>query len=235
MTPVLSKMGCNAGTCHGSKDGKNGFKLSLRGYDPLYDVRALTDDHAARRMNVASPDDSLMLLKAIAAVPHEGGRLTAKDSDYYAILRAWIADGGRLNPNTPKVASIALAPADPTLDDAGETVQFSVVATYADGSTRDVTRESFVETGDGEIATADDAGELTAVRRGEAPVLARYEGAYAATTLTVMGDRSGFEWEQPPTWGPIDEFVADKWRDAQDSPLRTQRRRRRSSAACIWT
>src|SRR5579883_756299 len=63
VAPVLSRIGCNAGTCHGSAQGKNGFKLSLRGYDPLFDVRALTDDHAARRVNVASPDDSLMLLK----------------------------------------------------------------------------------------------------------------------------------------------------------------------------
>ncbi|MFH5805377.1 DUF1549 domain-containing protein [Alienimonas sp. DA493] len=218
VTPVLSKMGCNSGTCHGSKDGKNGFKLSLRGYDPLFDVRALTDDHAARRVNVASPDDSLMLLKATAAVPHEGGQLTTPSADYYKILRAWIADGAHLDLNAPRVASIALTPADPVLERAGETVQFGVVATYADGSTRDVTREAFVETGDGEVATADDAGRLTAVRRGEAPVLARYEGAYAATTLTVMGDRSGFEWETPPTWGTIDELVADKWRTLKIRP-----------------
>ncbi|NNJ26198.1 DUF1549 domain-containing protein [Alienimonas chondri] len=218
VTPVLSKLGCNAGTCHGSKDGKNGFKLSLRGYDPIYDVRALTDDHAARRVNVASPDDSLMLLKAIAAVPHEGGQTTTKDSEYYALLRAWISEGAHLDLNTPKVASIALTPANPVLDDAGETVQFGVVATYADGSTRDVTGEAFIETGDGEIATADDAGALTAVRRGEAPVLARYEGAYAATTLTVMGDRSGFQWETPPTWGTIDELVADKWQTLKIRP-----------------
>ncbi|QDT15230.1 DUF1549 domain-containing protein [Alienimonas californiensis] len=218
VTPVLSKMGCNAGTCHGSKDGKNGFKLSLRGYDPLFDVRALTDDHAARRVNVASPDDSLMLLKATAAVPHEGGQLTTKDADYYKILRAWIADGAHLDQNAPRVASIALTPADPVLEAAGETVQFGVVATFADGTTRDVTSEAFVETGDGEVATADAAGALTAVRRGEAPVLARYEGAYAATTLTVMGDRSRFEWETPPTWGKIDELVADKWQTLKIRP-----------------
>ena len=58
--PVLSKLGCNAGTCHGAKDGKNGFKLSLRGYDPIYDIRAFTDDLASRRVNVASPDNSLL-------------------------------------------------------------------------------------------------------------------------------------------------------------------------------
>ena len=58
--PVISRMGCNQGTCHGSKDGKNGFKLSLRGYDPIYDIRAFTDDLGARRVNVAAPDLSLI-------------------------------------------------------------------------------------------------------------------------------------------------------------------------------
>ena len=218
VAPVMSKLGCNTGTCHGSQAGQNGFKLSLRGYDALFDVRALTDDHAARRVNLASPDDSLMLLKATAAVPHEGGRLMERGGEYYAILRAWIADGATLDLTVPDVASIALSPADPVLDHAGETRPFTVVATYADGSTRDVTAEAFVETGNGEVATADDAGRLTAVRRGEAPVLARYEGAYAATTLTVMGDRGGFEWEPPPTWGRVDELVADKWETLKIRP-----------------
>jgi len=74
--PVLSRLGCNQGTCHGAKDGKNGFKLSLRGYDPIMDVRSLTDDHAGRRVNFAAPDQSLMLLKATGAVPHEGQQVT---------------------------------------------------------------------------------------------------------------------------------------------------------------
>ena len=218
VTPILSKAGCNAGTCHGSKDGKNGFKLSLRGYDPPYDVRALTDDHAARRVNLASPDDSLMLLKATAAVPHEGGQLMTKDSPNYALLRAWIAGGAGLQLDTPRVASIALSPQDPVLDDAGDDVAFAVEATYADGSTRDVTDLAFIESGNTEVAAASGGATLEAVRRGEAPVLARYEGAYAATTLTVMGDRDGFAWEPPPTWGRIDELVADKWETLKIRP-----------------
>ncbi|MEC9036616.1 MAG: hypothetical protein VX588_07330, partial [Verrucomicrobiota bacterium] len=81
--PVISRMGCNQGTCHGSKDGKNGFKLSLRGYDPIYDIRAFTDDLGGRRVNAAAPDSSLLLLKATGAVPHEGGQITKINSDYY--------------------------------------------------------------------------------------------------------------------------------------------------------
>ena len=97
VNPVLSRLGCNQGTCHGAAKGKNGFKLSLRGYDATLDIRALTDDLASRRVNLASPDDSLMLLKATAAVPHQGGQLFTPGSPYYQILRHWIANGARVN------------------------------------------------------------------------------------------------------------------------------------------
>jgi WD40 repeat protein/mono/diheme cytochrome c family protein len=218
VAPVLSKLGCNAGTCHGSAQGKNGFKLSLRGYDPIFDVRALTDDHASRRVNLASPDDSVMLLKPTGAAPHVGGVLMRPGEPYYELLRNWIAAGARLDVNAPKVAKIELSPANPTVQKIGAKQQVRVLATYADGEVRDVTREAFVETGNGEVATADRAGLMTSLRRGEAPILARFEGAYAATTLTVMGDRDGFVWEDPPAWGKIDELVAGKWRRLKIKP-----------------
>jgi hypothetical protein len=211
VNPVLSKLGCNAGTCHGAKDGKGGFKLSLRGYDPLYDVRALADDLAGRRVNFASPDDSLMLLKATAAVPHEGGQRTKVGESYYEILRAWIADGSKVNLTTPRVTKIDVFPKDPVVQEIGSRQQVRVVATYADGKQRDVTAEAFVESGNMDVVSTDGGGLMNTLRRGEAPVLARYEGAYAATTVTVMGDRSGFTWKQPETWNKVDELVAAKW------------------------
>ncbi len=209
--PVISRLGCNAGTCHGSKDGKEGFKLSLRGYDPQYDVRAWTDDLKARRINFASPDDSLLLLKATGAVPHVGGQLTQPGSKYYEILRRWIAEGARLDAETPGVASITIEPLDPVVQQIGARQQMRVVATYADGTQRDVTAEAFIESGNTDVAAVNKAGVVTTLRRGEAPVLARFEGAYAATTITAMGDRAGFVWEQPETWNRIDELVAEKW------------------------
>ena len=210
--PVISRMGCDAGTCHGAKDGKNGFKLSLRGYDPIFDVRAFSDDIAARRVNYPSPDDSLMLLKATGAVPHEGQQVTEPHSEYYQIIRNWIANGAKLKDPKPVVKSIEVSPKNPVIQNVGGQQQIRVMATYADGSKRDVTRESFLESANQDVAVHDDYGLMTTLRRGEAPVLARYEGAYAATTLTVMGDRSGFEWREQKAWGDIDRLVAEKWK-----------------------
>lgn len=218
VNPVMTKLGCNAGTCHGAKDGKVGFKLSLRGYDPLYDVRSLKDDLAGRRLNAASPDDSLMLLKATAGVPHEGGQVTKVGTKYYEILRAWIADGAKLDMKAPRVTKIDLFPRDPVVQQIGVRQQMRIVATYSDGRTRDVTAEAFVDSGNTDVAGKDDDGLVVALRRGEAPLLARYEGAYAATTLTVMGDRTGFVWQQPETWSRIDELVATKWQRMKIQP-----------------
>lgn len=211
VNPVLSRLGCNAGTCHGSAQGKNGFKLSLRGYDPLFDVRAFADDQASRRVSVASPADSLMLLKPTGMVPHVGGALMQPGEPYYEIIRSWIADGAKLDLTTPRVTKIEVYPINPVVARIGSRQQLRVLATYANGETRDVTREAFLETGNMEVAVANRSGLMTAIRRGEAPVLARYEGAYASTTLTVMGDRDGYVWTQPPSYGRIDDLVAAKW------------------------
>ena len=218
VNPVLARVGCNQGTCHGSKKGKNGFKLSLRGYDPIYDIRAFTDDLASRRTNVASPTDSLMLLKATGAVPHEGGQAIRPGSNYYEIVRNWIANGAKLDLSTAKVSSISITPENPVIQRIGSRQQIRIVATYTDGSQKDVTRESFIVSGNTEVAETNRWGLMTAIRRGEAPILARFEGAYAATTLTVMGDRKGFEWVEPESWSKIDQLVAAKWQRMKIQP-----------------
>ncbi|RMG40138.1 MAG: DUF1553 domain-containing protein [Planctomycetota bacterium] len=210
VNPVLSKIGCNAGTCHGAKEGKNGFKLSLRGYDPIFDTRSFTDDHKSRRANIAVPDKSLMLLKASGSVPHVGGQLTTPGEAYYEVIRRWIALGARLDPDTPRVTAIEFFPKDPIIQREGQRQQLRVVATYSDGSQRDVTRDAVISSGNTEVAEVVEGGLVTAIRRGEAPILARYEGQYAATTLTVMGDRDGFQWVQRPVYNFIDELVDKK-------------------------
>ncbi|MBD3675297.1 MAG: DUF1549 domain-containing protein, partial [Planctomycetaceae bacterium] len=218
VNPVLTRLGCNQGTCHGAKDGKNGFKLSLRGYDAIYDVRALTDDHISRRVNLASPDNSLMLLKGTGSVPHVGNQLMKPGEPYYEIIRNWIADGAQLNRSSSRVAKISVTPENPVVQEIGQKQQVRVVAHYQDGSQRDVTQEAFITSGNTEIATVNRFGIMTALRRGEAPVLGRFDGAYAATTLTVMGDREGFVWQQPETWSRIDELAASKWERMKIQP-----------------
>src|SRR5258707_12048552 len=91
--PLISKAGCNAGTCHGSAKGKNGFKLSLRGYDPDFDYQALINDLSGRRFDRVAVDESLMLLKPTAEVPHEGRQVFKTGSRQYQLLRQWIVEG----------------------------------------------------------------------------------------------------------------------------------------------
>jgi hypothetical protein len=216
--PTLSKLGCNAGTCHGAQSGKNGFKLSLRGYDPQFDHTALTDDLAGRRFDRASPDQSLMLLKPTGAAPHVGG-VTMKDGDpYYEMLRSWIAGGVKLDLKAPKVKSIEIFPKGPVVPLIGMKQQMAIVATFTDGSIRDVTAEAFIESSNTEIATSDKTNLVTSVRRGEAAMLARYEGAYTATTLIVMGDRSGYAWKDVPEYNYVDQLVDEKLKSVKLLP-----------------
>ncbi len=216
--PVLSRLGCNAGTCHGAQEGKNGFKLSLRGYDPLHDHRALTDDLEGRRFNRAAPDTSLMLLKCTGSVPHVGGVVTRPGEPTYQILRAWIADGVKLDLDSPRVVSLAIEPRSAVVPLIGMKQQMAVYATYSDGKVRDVTAEAFVESSNTEVATVDRQATVTAVRRGEATMLARYEGAYAAAGFVVMGDRSGFAWKDVPEYNYVDRLVYEKLRQVKVLP-----------------
>ena len=91
--PVLNKTGCTGRPCHGSAKGKNGFKLSLRGYDPEFDYRALLYDISGRRFNRADPAQSLMLAKPTQEVPHEGGQVIKPGSRYYQTVLDWISKG----------------------------------------------------------------------------------------------------------------------------------------------
>ncbi|MFK7734925.1 MAG: DUF1549 domain-containing protein [Pirellulaceae bacterium] len=218
VNPILSRLGCNAGTCHGAQKGKNGFKLSLRGYDPFEDLRALGDDLSSRRLNPSAPASSLMLLKPIGAVPHEGGVLLTRDSVHYETLRDWIAEGATFDSESQKVEKIEVFPTAPVVEREGQWQQFRVVATYPDGEQRDVTHDAFIESGNSEVCKGQPGGRVEALRRGEAPLLVRYEGAYAAATVTVMGDRSGFGWDEPKIYSRVDELVSEKWARMKIAP-----------------
>ncbi len=210
INPLLTKASCNQGTCHGSANGKNGFKLSLRGYDALYDYRALVDDISGRRFNRSQPDQSLMLLKPTQAVPHEGGFLFDEQSRTYRLLQRWIAEGCQFNPDSARVTSIEIFPPTPQLQLRHDQQQLIVLAHYSDGTTRDVTRDSAFESSDFEVATVSATGLIKAVQRGEAAALVRYEGNYAAAPISILGDRSGFEWVAAAEHNYIDTHINSK-------------------------
>jgi len=209
--PIFSKVGCNAGTCHGSAKGKNGFKLSLRGYDPDFDYHALIDDISGRRFNRSDPAQSLMLLKPTETVPHMGGMVLKPDSRYYNVLKRWIAEGVRSDTAKVKRSThLEVLPAVPNVTLPGMTQKTLVLAHYPDGTTRDVTREAVLTSSLPEVATVSPDGGVTAVRRGEAALLVRYEGAYATTGIMVLGDRRGYRWAQVPEYNYIDRLVDKK-------------------------
>ena len=216
--PVLSRAGCNQGTCHGAADGKNGFKLSLRGYDPLFDHRSLTDDLEGRRFNRSAPDSSLMLLKMSGGVAHAGGVLAQPGEPYYEILKSWIADGVRLEQGGPRVSKVEVHPTRSTIPLPGMKQQLAVLATFTDGTVRDVTSEAFLESSNTEVATVDRSAVVTTVRRGEATMLVRYEGNYTAAGLICMGDRKGFAWKETPEFNAIDTQVYRKLRELKIQP-----------------
>ena len=208
--PLISKAGCNAGTCHGSAKGKNGFKLSLRGYDPEFDYQALVNDLSGRRFDRVAVDESLMLLKPLAEVPHEGRQAIKPGSRQHQMLRQWILEG--VKPEKIEVGrakSLEIIPAEVAMDLPGQEQQMLVLAHYEDGSVRDVTREAVFSSNNGDVAEVK-AGLVKAMRRGEAAMLIRYEGLYAANQVTVMGDRAGFQWSDAAEYNFIDEYINAK-------------------------
>jgi len=217
--PILAKAGCNAGTCHGSAKGKNGFKLSLRGYDPDYDYQSLVTDLSGRRFNRVNVDDSLMLLKPLGEIPHEGQQALKPGSRWHQLLRQWIVEGAKLDDlKDGRAKKIELLPKEVEMDLAGRSQQFLVIATYADGSTRDVTREAHFSVSNTEVSDVDKGGLVKGLRRGEAALLVRYEGLYGTALLTIMGDRTGYEWVDVPENNFIDKHVHAKLRKMKILP-----------------
>ncbi len=198
--PILAQVGCNAGLCHGALKGKNGFKLSLRGYDPEFDYAALVQELQGRRVNRVQPELSLMLLKPTGLVPHEGRTVIQPGSRAYNMIHDWIKEGAASDPDPSgaRPNRLEVIPADISLDLPGRSQSLIVIAHFPDGTTRDVTRDTNFSSNSVDVAKVI-SNKVTGLRRGEAAVLVRYEGNYGAVNVSIMGDRSGF------VFAPMDE------------------------------
>lgn len=217
VTPILTKLGCNTGACHGKKGGKGGLELSLLGYGPEMDHQHLTRQGRIRRIMMEAPDLSPFLRKSTGDLPHVGGARLERDSPEYRTLRRWITEGARRgNAEAPKVASIEVFPKQRVMPRKG-TQQLRVVAHYTDGTLEDVTRLAEYKTGAASLAEADETG-LVKTREliGDVAVMARYQGQVAPFRITIPMGVKVAQWPQPRNF--VDVEVFRKWREVGIPP-----------------
>jgi hypothetical protein len=209
IVPIFTKLGCNSGGCHGKASGQNGFKLSLLGFEPGEDYEYLVKEGRGRRLFPAAPDRSLLLTKAVNAVPHGGGLRLPRDSHEYRLLRRWIAQGMPFgNPDDPQVVGIHTVPAQRSME-RGSQQQIMVLATYSDGSIEDVTRTTQFEANDQEMAETSVTGMVeTLDLTGDVAVMCRYQGQVAVFRASIP---LGLPVDNlPPTKNFVDDLVFKK-------------------------
>jgi hypothetical protein len=191
IVPLFSKLGCNAGACHGAVKGQNGFRLTLFGADPALDHHRVCHEFSGRRLNLQDPDASLLLLKATGQIPHEGGiRLNPASADYQ-LLRTWIKNGAPVDKAEASAApTLSVIPASRSLKP-GESSQLQIKAVFPDQSTEDVTSFCSFEARDGAVAQVDATGNVKALAVGDTIVIARYRGDPVMAQILVPADLKG--------------------------------------------
>lgn len=205
---LFGRMGCNAGSCHGSFQGKGGFQLSLFGYAPDKDYVGLTRGLQARRINSADPDNSLLLLKATGQVKHEGGVRFAKDSWQYQTIRKWIADGAKWNAGSGEIASVSVEPAELAFTKPGETKQLKVKARFTAGDEADITPFCDFRTNDDAVADISNLGNAKSVKAGSTAIIVTYRGNVVPVRVMVpMELPVGFVYPKVPENNYIDTHV----------------------------
>ena len=194
VAPLLTRLGCNGGACHGKATGQNGFRLSLLGFEPDMDYQALVVEARGRRVLSAAPDHSLMLLKATGRIPHGGGRLIAEESDEYRVLRDWIAQGAPApRGDDPRLERIEVSPSEAVLSK-NASVQLRVMAFFSDGSTRDVTGQALYQSNEPDIAGVDAAGMVHAsTHHGLVAIMAQFGGEIVTlqAAIPLVRDEAG--------------------------------------------
>jgi hypothetical protein len=213
IVPLLSKLGCNAGGCHGKASGQNGFKLSLFGFDARFDHDALTREARGRRIFAASPEQSLVLLKASGQVPHGGGKRLVKGSNEYQLFLRWIAAGAPASaPDAAHVVKLNVGPADCVFHP-GQVQQLAVRAEYSDGAVRDVTRQCEYASNLDVVALVENDGLVRAGKQsGEAAIMARYMGYVGVSRALVPHGRPLSDIPEFKPNNYIDELALAKWK-----------------------
>jgi hypothetical protein len=219
VVPVLTRAGCNSGACHGTPAGKNGFRLSLRGYDPGPDHHALTRELGGRRIDRPDPDRSLLLLKATARVPHEGGRKLDPAGHEYRLVRDWIAQGAADDRDrSPRPKALRVDPPEALLDAPATTLRLRVTAAFPDGPGRDVTHLTRFTSSDEAVARVGPDGTVTKGKPGEAVVTAEYLGLMAPAVVLFRDPKPGYRWPDPPAANYVDRHVHAKLELLQVDP-----------------
>jgi len=213
--PLLTRLGCNAGACHGKSRGQNGFALSLLGFDADFDHAALAFEGRGRRIFTAAPEESLLLKKACGLLPHGGGKRIEVGSRPYEEIRRWIEAGLPRTPaDAPKLLRVVTEPANQSLGPK-EQFQLRVIAEYSDGHRRDVTDGSAFQSNDRTIADIAPAGDgivKAGPIPGEAAIMARYMNqiAVCAVTIPLPGSVPDAAYAALPRQNPIDDLVWQK-------------------------
>ncbi|MDB4637850.1 MAG: DUF1553 domain-containing protein [Planctomycetaceae bacterium] len=220
--PLLSRYGCNSGGCHGKASGQNGFKLSLFGFDRDFDYEAIAKEARGRRLSQASPEGSLILRKAIGAVPHGGGARFSEDSEAYRLIQTWIANGAPASsPDAPVIVSLEVSPTQQSFTP-GNNQQLTVRAKYSDGTLRDVTQQAEYSSNLDPVANVNADALVNATgQSGEAAIMVRYLNHVAVFRAMVP---HGPQLSEIPNFLPnnyIDELAVEKWKNLglHPSPL----------------
>lgn len=210
--PVLAKTGCSMGACHGAFAGQGGFKLSLRGYDDDGDFRSITRSALGRRVTIAEPAHSLLLIKPTSAVPHKGGDRFGTNSLEYRILAEWVANGTPApRPDDARITRLEVQPEQVFLK-AGVPQQILVRATFSNGEVRDVTRWAKFTSANGSVCSIGEDGMVSVIGPGEGPISAWYLSRIAMATVTVPFDNklASSTFTKTPKRNFIDDIVTEK-------------------------
>jgi hypothetical protein len=218
--PVFMRAGCNTGSCHGAARGKDGFRISLFGFDPEGDYFRLTREMVGRRINLAVPSDSTLITKATGAVNHTGGKRFESSSELYQTMHGWIEAGAHNDDASklPTVVGVDLYPQRGVLDGKGATQQLTLRARYSDGTDRDVTSLAVFLTNNDVSAPVSVDGLVTAGERGEAFVMARFETHTVGSQFIVLPKGLSFTFPDEPEYNYIDKLVNDKLKKLRIAP-----------------